>query len=83
MTMVYKETDDKHIRLKNFMEIDMQPFINEKLFDFKSNPFHTEKQDQFKYKLTSLIVYSNSHPCRDSYSTYVRQKDSTWMKYSK
>jgi len=84
ITMIYKDqADRKYLRLKNFMEIDMQPFIHQKFYNFKMNPFHLEKQDQFKYKLCSLIIYSSNNPTREGYITYVRHRDNTWIRFSK
>ena len=84
VTMIYKDAqENKYLRLKNFMEIDMEPFIHEKFYNFKTNPFHLEKQDQFKYTLSSLIIYSNNNPTREGYITYVRQKDGSWARFSK
>ena len=80
----YKNSEvNKFLRLRNFMEIDMAPFINKEFFHFKSNPFHLERPDQYKYKLVSLIVYSTSEPTKDGYITYVRQKDNSWLRFSK
>lgn len=83
-TLIYKQSSSgKYLRLKNFMELDMQPFINPEFYNLGANPFHLERDDVFKYKLTSLIVYSSNNPTRDGYITYVRQKDGTWLQFSK
>lgn len=84
ITMVYKQSETgKFLRLKNFMELDMQPFITQQFYNSKTNPFHLEREDNFKYKLTSLIVYSSSNPTKDGYLTYVKQKDGSWLRFSK
>lgn len=83
-TLMYKQTSSgKHLRLKNFMDLDMKPFINTEFYNAAANPFHLERDDIFKYKLTSLITYSTNEPTRDGYITYVRQKDGTWLRFSK
>ena len=61
----------------------MKPFISNEFYNYKDNPFHLEKEDQFKYKLTSLIVYSSSDPTKEGYITYVRHKDNLWLRFSK
>ena len=66
------------------MEIDMAPFIVDKFYDSETNPFHVERQDQFKYKLSALIVYSEATATREGYVTYVRQGTTDqWFRYSK
>lgn len=84
ITMVYKQSETgKFLRLKNFMELDMKDFIHKEFYNSKTNPFHLEPESNYKYKLTSLIVYSSSNPTRDGYLTYVKQKDGSWIKFSK
>lgn len=83
--MSYKENSGaKFLKLKNFLRIDMAPFVNPKFNDSGRNPFHMEKgEDQFSYQLTALIVYSEKNSIRDGYETLVRQKDESWLKISK
>lgn len=82
--MVYKNGENqKFLRLKNFLEIDMKQFIDPKFYNTNSNPFHLEKQDVFTYKLTSLINYSSNEPLSEGYMTYVKQKDGSWLRFSK
>jgi hypothetical protein len=82
--MNYKQSEGlKFLRLKNFLEIDMKPFIKLEFYNASENPFHLEKQDSYNYKLTSLIVYSSNEPLSEGYMTYVKQKDGSWLRFSK
>jgi hypothetical protein len=84
ITMIYKASEGhKFLRLKNFMEIDMKPFIKQEFYNNSQNPFHLEKQEMTTYKLTSLIVYSSDQPLSEGYMTYVKQKDGSWLRFSK
>ena len=82
--MIYKQSEgQKFLRLKNFMEVDMKQFINDQFYNNSANPFNLEKQESFVYKLSSLIVYSSSEPLSEGYMTYVKQKDGSWLRFSK
>lgn len=84
LTFDYESTDmNRNLRLRNYMEVDMSPFIQPKFYNTESNPFHNERQEQFRYKLISLITFNHQAPTRDGYITYTQGEDGRWIKFAK
>jgi len=84
LTIAFKDEEGQiYLPLSQFMEIDFTQFIEERFYSKNVNPLSFEK-DSFCYELNSVVIYTDSGPCFECYTTFVKdEKTGKWKKFSR
>ena len=86
ITFRYDEGNmEEHVRLRNYLTLDLSDCLQRKYVNKKKNPFSSDGGGlpQIKYKLISMVSYEDRENYESSYHTFVRQPDQSWIKYSR
>jgi hypothetical protein len=80
----YKDPQEDLIRLKDFMTLDLSPFIQQKYVSTSDNPFFkTNELQSFNYALVSMVYFHETGNYESGFTTLTRKKDNTWEHRSK
>jgi hypothetical protein len=80
----YKDSQEDLLRLKDFMSLDLSPFIQQKYVSTSENPFFEQDQLQaFNYVLVSMVYFQETGNYESGFTTLTRKKDHTWELRSK
>ena len=85
-TFRYVETEmEEHMRLRNFMSINLSKNCQKKYMNTDRNPFADPENTDVDcdYTLKTMVCFNDTSNADSSYFTYVKQRDNQWKKYSR
>ena len=79
---------DEHMRLRNFMSLDLASCTQRKYLSSVQNPFAPKEgidpsELSTQYELKSLVAYEQKDNYESCYVTYNRNEDGSWIKITR